>query len=51
MIVTGIPSGNPKGWFELRFTEGATQKQALHFNARFEPHNIVVRNSQTDDLT
>jgi Galactoside-binding lectin len=50
LIITALPFGNPKGMFTLRFTEGDTKKQALHFNVRFHPHNMVVRNSMNDAL-
>lgn len=51
MIITAIPFGNPRGMFIVRFTEGASKKQALHFNARFDPQYVVVRNSMNDDLS
>lgn len=51
MIVTAIPFGNPRGMFIIRFTEGASKKQALHFNARFDPQYVVVRNAMNDDLS
>lgn len=50
IVLTGIPSGNPKGWFDISFTEGASKKQALHFNPRFQPHYAVVRNAMNDDM-
>jgi hypothetical protein len=34
----------------MRFTEGDMKKQVLHFNARFRPQNVVVRNSMNDNL-
>lgn len=49
VVVTGIPYGNPKGWFHLRFTEGVLKKQALHISVRFE-YTEVVRNSMNDSL-
>lgn len=49
MVVTGIPYGNPKGWFHLRFTEGVLKKQALHMSVRFE-YAEIVRNSMNDSL-
>lgn len=50
MIITGIPYGNNIGMFTVCFTEGVAKKQALHFNVRFEPENVVVRNSMNDSL-
>lgn len=50
MIITGIPYGNARGMFVIRFTEGLTKKEALHFNARFDPEYVVVRNSMGDNL-
>lgn len=49
IIITAIPFGNPNGQFTLQFTEGATKKQAYHFQARFQPR-IVAVNSMTDSL-
>lgn len=49
MVITGIPYGNPKGWFFVRFTEGATKKQALHISARFDPHFMMIRNSMNEN--
>lgn len=51
MVITGIPYGNPKGRFTIRFCENWTNKQALHFNVRFEPDFVIVRNSMTNALT
>lgn len=48
IVVTAIPYGNAHGQFLIRFTEGATRKQGLHFNARFDPEYAVVRNSMSD---
>uniref|UniRef100_A0A1L8DQD9 Galectin n=1 Tax=Nyssomyia neivai TaxID=330878 RepID=A0A1L8DQD9_9DIPT len=50
VVVTGIPYGNPRGLFIMRFTEGESKKQGLHFNPRFDPQ-IVVRNSTNDNLS
>lgn len=50
MVIVAIPFGNPRGTFLIRFNEGTTKKQALHFNARFDPHYVVVRNAMNDDL-
>lgn len=50
MVITAIPFGNPRGMFAIWFTEGATKKQALNFNVRFDPHYDVVRNAMNDDL-
>lgn len=49
IVITGIPFGNPKGWFLMRFTEAASKRQALHFNARFDPHFIVVRTNMDEN--
>lgn len=51
MIITAIPYGNPKGRFIISFYEKDTKKQALHFNPRFEPSNIVIRNSTKEDMS
>ncbi|XP_055523921.1 32 kDa beta-galactoside-binding lectin lec-3-like isoform X2 [Wyeomyia smithii] len=50
IVITAIPFGNPRGGFIIRFTENGSKRQALHFNPRFDPHYIVVRNSHTDAL-
>lgn len=50
MVITGIPSGNPRGTFVVFFTEGATKRQMLHFNVRFEPTYVVVRNAMNENL-
>ena len=49
IVITGIPYGNPKGWFLIKFTEAASKRQALHFSVRFEPYFIVVRNSMNEN--
>ena len=49
MVITGIPYGNPKGWFYIRFNEAASKRQALHFSVRFDPHFVVVRNSMNEN--
>lgn len=51
MVITGIPYGNPRGWFLIRFTEAASKRQALHFNVRFDPYFIVVRNNMSENGT
>lgn len=48
IIITAITYGNVKGGFVVAFREGATDKQALHFNARFRPEFAVVRNAMND---
>ncbi|XP_055617698.1 32 kDa beta-galactoside-binding lectin lec-3 [Toxorhynchites rutilus septentrionalis] len=50
IIITAIPFGNPRGGFIIKFTENGTKRQALHFNPRFDPLYVVVRNSQTESL-
>ncbi|XP_053681766.1 32 kDa beta-galactoside-binding lectin lec-3-like [Sabethes cyaneus] len=50
IVITAIPFGNPRGGFIIRFTENGSKRQALHFNPRFDPHYIVVRNSHTETL-
>uniref|UniRef100_A0A182Q817 Galectin n=1 Tax=Anopheles farauti TaxID=69004 RepID=A0A182Q817_9DIPT len=49
IILTAIPFGNPRGSFILKFNENGSKKQALHFNPRFDPHYVVVRNSHASD--
>lgn len=49
IVITGIPYGNPKGWFHLRFNEAASKRQALHFSVRFEPYFVVVRNNMNEN--
>lgn len=51
IIITAIPYGNPKGRFVISFYERDTKKQALHFNPRFDPINLVIRTSTKDDLS
>lgn len=50
VVVTAIPYGNARGMFLVRFTEGASRRQALHFNARFDPEYVVVRNAMNEKL-
>lgn len=51
IIVTGIPYGNPKGMFLIRFTENENlEKQVLHFNPRFED-SVIVRTHALGDGT
>lgn len=47
-VITATPYGNPCGSFSIYITEGATHKQALHFNALFQSHFVVVRNAMND---
>ncbi|XP_041764415.1 uncharacterized protein LOC121589509 [Anopheles merus] len=49
IILTAIPYGNPRGGFILKFNENGSKRQALHFNPRFDPHYVVVRNSHASD--
>lgn len=49
-MITGIPYGSPKGRFALTFSEGTRGKEALHFNPRFHPEYIIVRNAMNDNL-
>lgn len=49
IVITGIPYGNPKGWFLIKFTEAASKRQALHFSVRFDPYFVVVRNSMNEN--
>ncbi|XP_053678506.1 32 kDa beta-galactoside-binding lectin lec-3-like isoform X1 [Anopheles nili] len=49
IIVTAIPFGNPRGGFIIKFLENGSKKQALHFNPRFDPYYVVVRNSHATD--
>lgn len=48
IVITGIPYGNPKGWFLLKFNEAASKRQALHLSVRFDPHFVVVRNHMNE---
>jgi len=50
IVITGIPSGNSRGTFILYFTERAKKQQTLHFNPRFEPTFVVVRNAMNESL-
>lgn len=49
IVITGIPYGSSKGWFLIRFTEAASKRQALHFNVRFDPYFVVVRNNMNEN--
>lgn len=51
IIITGIPYGNPRGMFLIRFTENENlEKQVLHFNPRFED-GVIVRTHALGDGT
>nr|AAT11557.1 midgut specific galectin [Phlebotomus papatasi] len=41
VVVTGIALGNPKGHFVIRFLEGHSEKQGLHFNVRFYSREVA----------
>lgn len=41
VVVTAIALGNPQGHFIIRFLEGHTQKQGLHFNVRFSQREVA----------
>lgn len=49
LVITAIPFGHANGMFILRFTQGETRREALHFNPRFESR-VVVRNSHNENL-
>lgn len=49
IVITAIPFGSPNGWFDIRLLDGASFRQAFHFNPRFGPKACVVRNAQTED--
>ncbi|KAG4079430.1 hypothetical protein HA402_015680 [Bradysia odoriphaga] len=51
IVITGIPTGNPRGTFLLYFTEGATKRHTLHFNPRFEPNFVVIRNAMNENMS
>lgn len=48
IVITGIPYGNPKGWFLIRFNEAASKRQALHFSVRFDPYFVVIKNNMNE---
>lgn len=50
LVITGLPYGTPVGRFALRFMEGDTKRESLHFNVRFD-QKAVVRNAMNPDLT
>lgn len=50
VVITAIPFGNTHGSFILRFTQGDTARESLHFNPRFDG-KVVVRNSHNDSRT
>ncbi|XP_058128053.1 galectin-4-like [Anopheles ziemanni] len=49
IIITAIPFGNPRGGFIIKFQENGSKKQLLHFNPRFDPYYVVVRNSHATE--
>lgn len=49
IILTAVPYGNPRGSFIIKFHENGSRRQALHFNPRFDPHYVVVRNSHASE--
>lgn len=50
IVIQAIPYHNPGGQFIIMFYAGDTKRECLHFNVRFEPHNIVVRNAMKSNL-
>lgn len=44
MVVKGMPIGNAQGGFTIRIFVGNSGQQALHFDVRFAPQNVVARN-------
>lgn len=50
IIITAIPYGKSEGTFVVRFTEGSSKKEALHFRAKFGPNNVVITNAMNNDL-
>lgn len=48
-IINAIPSGNHNGSFYVHLNFGASKRQMLHANVRFNTRQLVV-NSQTDSL-
>lgn len=50
MVIMATPYGNFDGAFIIQFMERATNKQALHFKAKFDPDYVVVRRAMNDDL-
>lgn len=41
IVITGIPFGSSKGWFNIKFTEGASKRQALHMSIRFDTFHFI----------
>lgn len=50
ILIQAIPYHNRKGQFYVLFHEYDTAREGLHFNARFEPHNVVVRNAKNANM-
>lgn len=49
VVMKATPMGNPSGKFTIRMYVTGSSKQALHFDARFAPENVVVRNHSVNE--
>lgn len=48
MTVQGLPYGNNRGYFVVRFMVSHTEKAALHFAVRFDQSVVIRSNSHND---
>lgn len=49
IVITALPYHDENGRFFVLFMDGDSKREALHFNVRFNPQNVVVRNAMKDN--